>query len=650
MPDQSRVRHFILATAGHVDHGKTALVQALTGIDTDRLPEEKARGITIDLGFAHLDLPGRAGVSDPGYSVGVIDVPGHEDFVRNMITGVGAIDLALVVVAADDGWMPQTEEHLQILTYLGVTRAVIALTKSDLGNVETRFAEIRRQLQDSPFARAPIVATSVHDKRGIEQLKNALTHEFAQLPPPHDFGKPRLFVDRVFTIRGSGTVVTGSLSGGRLSRGDNVVVQPQNLPARIRGLQSHNEALEVATPRRRLALNLADLAPDGIARGSTICASKHAVVACVVDVLLHRSPRLPSKTHPIRNGAMLHLHFGSGRIAARVQLRDGNEFPGKDDSQAPGRVDTAASLAIARLRLSEPVSAFIGDRFILRDSSARLTIAGGVVLDAAPRTIKLRSHKQSRLLERRAAAPDDLEILLQSQLERDGFAARGELLLNAPFSAETIAASLESLGKRGLIFLEEKIAVDAEWWESLRQSAARLIDAEHVAHPERPGLDLNSLRDALHLENPDLFSALLRALTRDGYRQEGNALRREGFRASLPPHLQAAGEEIRAALRARLLDPPARRELATSPATIQALRFLCESGEVVLVSDELAMTAEGIAQLKAAIKEQLRDGKSATVSELRQASRTTRRVIVPLLEYFDRIGLTKRSGDCRTLR
>ncbi len=630
MPNESGLRHFILATAGHVDHGKTALVQALTGIDTDRLPEEKARGITIDLGFAHLGLP--------GFSVGVIDVPGHEDFVRNMIAGVGAIDLALLVVAADDGWMPQTEEHLQILSYLGVTRAVVALTKSDLGKVKERSAEIREQLRDTLFASAPVVPTSMRPPAGIEELLLALTNEFAQLAKPRDVGKPRLFIDRVFTVHGSGTVVTGTLSGGSFIRGEDVLVQPQNRNARIRGLQSHNQPLEIAGPRRRLALNLVDLAPEQTSRGSTICAVRNASrVSHVIDVLLNRSPRLPSGTRPIRNGAMLNLHFGSARISARVQLRDRGELSPNEN-------------AIARLRLAESVSAFLGDCFILRDASERQTIAGGVVLDATPAANKFRSSGQRTLLDRRATSPNDLKTLLCTQLERDHFATHAELLRNAPFSEEEVATALTELGAGGRIFLEEKIAVDANWWKSLRQSASRLVDAEHGAHPERQGLEINRLREGLQVTNPDLFAALVRALAQDGYRQEGAALRHASFQPSLPPNLHAAGERIRTALRARLLDPPARRELATDAAATQALRFLCETGELVALNEDLVISAQGITKLRVAIEQQLRDEKSATVSELRQVTGTTRRVIVPLLEYFDRIGLTRRFGDRRTLR
>ncbi len=261
-------KHFILATAGHVDHGKSALVKALTGIDPDRLPEEKARQITIELGFAQLIL---YGPNEQCFHIGIIDVPGHEDFVRNMIAGIGSIDLALFVVAAGDGWMPQTEEHLQILTYLGVERAVIALTKSDLGDASSITAQVRERLYDTAFARSPIIPTSVRTGEGIESLKSALASELSTMQPQLDFGKPRLFIDRAFILRGIGTVVTGTLTGGRLHRGEGVVIQPQNFDARIRSIQSHGYEVEYAQPGMRTAINLPDIGigdgPGQIKRG-----------------------------------------------------------------------------------------------------------------------------------------------------------------------------------------------------------------------------------------------------------------------------------------------------------------------------------------------------------------------------------------------
>src|SRR5438046_6755539 len=264
-------KHFILATAGHVDHGKSALVKALTGIDPDRLTEEKARQITIELGFAQLILEGP---NEQRFHIGSVDVPGHEDFVRNMIAGGGSIDLALLFVAADDGWMPQTEEHLQILTYLGVDRAVIALTKSDLGKIDGVADQIRNQLRTTTFAESPIIPTSVRTGEGIENLKSSLASGLSAMQPQRDVGKPRLFIDRAFVLRGIGTVVTGTLTGGRLHCGESVVIQPQNFDARIRSIQSHGCELENAQPGMRTAISLPDVeigdGPVRIKRGDVI--------------------------------------------------------------------------------------------------------------------------------------------------------------------------------------------------------------------------------------------------------------------------------------------------------------------------------------------------------------------------------------------
>ena len=622
-------QNFILAAAGHVDHGKTALIKALTGTDTDRLPEEKARGITIDLGFAHLALL--------GFSLGVIDVPGHEDFVRNMIAGVGSIDLALLVVAADDGWMPQTEEHLQILTYLGVQRMVVALTKADLGRLAERRREIREQLQGTAFAEAPIVETSIRDETGIAELRDALTSELGKLSLGNDAAKPRLFVDRVFSVRGSGTVVTGTLSGGQLTRGTNVRVLPQNLLARIRGVQSHNRALELAEPRTRTALNLAELSVEEVMRGSVITLPELGEPASVMDVVLERSGRLPTSARPLKSGATLNIHHGSGRTIARVQLRDRKELLPNEK-------------AIARLRLRAPVFAFVGDRFIVRDASEQTTLAGGIVLDPDAAGFKFRSLPQRALLDARVSAPNDCANILLSALRRSRFAARSHLLLTSSFSHAEIEAALGVLQKRGEVFLGEKIVADAKWWQSLHLEAAKLIDREHAAHPEHAGLEMNRLREGLNLDEADIFDALLRDLGTRGFVQKHNFIGRGTHRPSLPPDLHPAGERIRAALRARPLDPPSRKELSLGAGALPALRFLVESGELISLGDDAVISAAVFSQLKTAVAQYLRARKSATVSELRQATGTTRRIIVPLLEQLDRLGLTIREGDRRRLR
>src|SRR5213596_3549106 len=386
-------KHFILATAGHVDHGKSALVKALTGTDPDRLPEEKARQITIELGFAQLILQG---ANEQRFHIGIVDVPGHEDFVRNMIAGVGSIDLALFVVAADDGWMPQTEEHLQILTYLGVKRAVIALAKSDLGRTDIVAEEIRNQLRKTFFARSPIVPTSVRTGEGIENLKSTLASEFATMQTQRDFGKPRLFVDRAFMLRGIGTVVTGTLTGGSIRRGQDVVVQPRNTSARVRSIQNHGRDIEMAHPGMRTAMNLPDVSigENGIQRGDLITTEDLGSPTAIFDVLVERSPRLKRNSpaaRPIKNGSSVQVHFGTSRTAAKITLFD---------RQALG----AAQSAIAQLRLDSPILAFVGDRFVLRDSSEQNTIAGGTVLDPDANRANFRSAAQIQLLKERKLA------------------------------------------------------------------------------------------------------------------------------------------------------------------------------------------------------------------------------------------------------
>src|SRR5438552_2066191 len=381
-------KHFVLATAGHVDHGKSALVKALTGIDPDRLPEEKARGISIELGFAQLILPGP---DEQRYHVGIVDVPGHEDFVRNMIGGVGSIDLALLVIAADDGWMPQTEEHLQILIYLGVKRALIALTKSDLGKIDNIAGQIRLQLRDTAFTNSHIIPASVRTGVGIENLKRTLALELATLPPQRDIGKARLFVDRAFKLRGIGTVVTGTLIDGKLRRGQNVIVQPRNVSSHIRSIQSHGRDLEFAGPGMRTALNLPDVelgtGTAAIRRGDVITIVNLAAPSSTFDVLLEKSPR-PGRgdpaARPLKNGSSVHIHHGTSRFHAKITLLEEHALePGKQ--------------AIAQLRLQSPIFAFLGDRFVLRDASEQHTIAGGVVLDPDGDREKFRDAARRKL-------------------------------------------------------------------------------------------------------------------------------------------------------------------------------------------------------------------------------------------------------------
>ena len=641
--ERNEANHFIIATAGHVDHGKSALVKALTGTDPDRLPEEKTRQITIDLGFAELNLTAPSGDK---IHAGIVDVPGHEDFVRNMIAGVGSIDLALLVVATGDGWMPQTEEHLQILTYLDVQRAVIALTKSDLGKIEGVTEQIRSRLSETVLAESRIIPTSVRSGDGIENLKKTLALELATTPTQRDFGKPRLFVDRAFTLRGVGTVVTGTLTGGQLHRGQTISVQPQNRRARIRSIQSHGVEIDSAQPGMRTALNLPDLEIDQVKRGDVITDSDlgptSALMAQVEKTarLIAREPASTNTTagkpaaRPLKNGSSVYLHHGTSRMAARITLL---EKKGLESGRQ----------TIAHLKLASPIVAFVGDRFVIRDASEQNTIAGGIVLD--PDYASLRDARDFKVFSMRATAPDDIDLCVRTEIARRGFVPRRTLLARSHFSADAISEALMRLERNKKIVLSEEIAADGEFWQTLRNQAIALIDSGHKRHPERPGLDLSELRSVLRDQSENVFEALIAELCIDDFVRKGSAIARTSHQSVLPSRLQPIAREIREALSQKPFDPPPRREIELDRDSQHVLRFLIASGEVIEVGSDAVLLRENFERIKARITEFISKNGPATVSELRQALESSRRIVVPLLEKLDREGFTRRVGDKRIL-
>lgn len=629
------LKRFILGTAGHVDHGKSALVRALTGTDPDRLPEEKLRGITIELGFAQLELRTPDGL----ISIGIVDVPGHEDFVKNMVAGVGSIDLALLVVAADDGWMPQTEEHVQILIYLGVRRIVVALTKIDLVEAADAAEEkIRAQLRDSPFGDAAIVRTSTTTGGGLEELKAQLSREFSALVPQRDIGKPRLAVDRAFILRGIGTIVTGTLVGGTLRRGQAVVVQPVNIPARIRAIQNHNREVEEIGPGTRTALSLPDVAvarqknTSGVWRGDVITLSEFGEASAIADVMLSRSRRLSVKTRSIKHGTAVRVHYGSANFGARVFFQTSEEL-------------RAGETAIAQIRFTEPAFIFAGDRFVIRDASEQNTLMGGVVLDPDASVRNFRSAAQREFLAKRAQAPNDAGVFVATQIARDCAVKRTALVLKSWFCAEEIAESLKSAN----VIERGELVVDAKWWNKFLRQAEAAVDAEHKAHPNHRGLALSELRQALagELPLPEIFDLLVSELCRNGFVRTGEAIARATHRPTLPLQLQSAARKIRDALAAE--KPPSSAELAPDATSQQALRFLRDRGELVELSAEVVLATEKFVKMRDAIVAFLHENNSGTASELREFLGTSRRVIIPFLERLDRDGLTRRIADKRIL-
>jgi selenocysteine-specific elongation factor len=637
------MRNFILATAGHVDHGKSALVKALTGTDPDRLPEEKARGITIDLGFAHLELPtppstlnrGQSGSDQLStFSVGVIDVPGHEDFVRNMIAGVGSIDLAILVVAANEGWMPQTEEHLQIFAYLGIKRVVVALTKSDLENSLNVTDQIREKLRDTPFANAQIISTSVRTGAGLEDLKSTLAREFAASPSPREIGKARLFVDRAFTLHGIGTVITGTLVDGTVRVGDAIFVQPRNIPARVRSLQTHGRDVDILEPGTRTAMNLPDLQIGvDVDRGDVI--TKQQFEACsTLDVVLTRSSR-SQRAAPIKSGTSAYVHHGTSRVLAKIIFAE-------TDSLAVGHS------AVAQLRLEAPLLAFVGDRLIVRDASGQHTIAGGVVfnLDSSD----FRPSQGRAILASRAAAPEDVDLAVWTEIASVGVIEPSRVLERSRFSAAQVEAALQRLARHGEIFLSDDVAAKMLVWRELSEPAADFIDNAHRTRPECRGLELNELRAEFSSLAPAVFDALIANLCASDFVRVGSIIARCSHRANLPPEMRAAADKLVAALALKPFDPPRRKELATHPHQQQALRFLIEQGDVIEISDDIVLLRESSDKMRITVSEFIATNGPATASQLRQQVATSRRVMIPFLEYLDRTGVTQRSGGLRQLR
>jgi len=586
-------------------------------------------------------------------SVGVVDVPGHEDFVKNMVAGVGSIDLALLVVAADDGWMPQTEEHLQILHYLGVSHAVIALTKIDLATgSESQIVErLRARLRGTAFETAPIVSTSVVTSQGIEELKTALASALAEMPSPADAGKPRLPIDRVFTLRGIGTVVTGTLSGGTLRRGQPVMLQPSGQATRIRSLHSHNHDVEGVASGTRAAINLPDVnaSPDtaghvaNLARGEVVTVSQLGGGSDTVDALLEKSNRLLNSAdpaaRPLKDGALVRIHHGSAHTLARVRMLDASIL-------APGQ------RVLAQLRMESPLFVLAGDRFIVRDSSQTRTLAGGTVLEVDGQRRHLRRPEHLRFLQQRAQAPLNPLIFAETQLTRDRALRRADLLLRTRFSAEAAVRALDELTRQQKAVSLGDWVMDTAWWRSVRQRAADLIEAEHRSHSERLGLNLNDLRTAIEKDLPskEVWEVLQADLCRTEFVQTGAIIRAARHRPALPPQLQAAGDRLRVRLAEKPFEPPARKELCPDAASQQALRFLVQNGEAIELSDDTVLGTEGLARARDSIRHFLQQRGAATASDLRQFLGTSRRVIIPLLERLDREGVTVRRGDQRVLK
>src|SRR5262245_7574356 len=629
-------RHVVVGTAGHIDHGKTSLVKALTGIDTDRLPEEKARGITIDLGFAFLE--------EPELTIEIVDVPGHERFVKNMLAGVGGIDLAMLVIATDEGVMPQTREHLAICRLLQIKTGLIVLTKTDLA--EADWLELVRDdvaglVRGTFLEGAPILGVSAKTGEGLGELRAELAQLARTVPPRRPDQLPRLPIDRVFTVKGFGTVVTGTLTAGRLGADDRVEVYPKGLTAKVRGLQTHGAPVGEALAGQRTAVNLQGLERAAVERGDVVGLAGTLVSSALVDGTLELLADAP---RPLKSRDRVRFHTGTSEIMARALLLDRAEL-------APGE------RAFARFRLEAPLVSVPGDRFVIRSYSPIVTIGGGTLLDVDPPRFKRKAPAlvaHLALLER--GTPE--EVVEEHVRHIGAGGARVTALAGrAPFGPERLRELLSALEKAGRV-----LAVERDWFlhpESfgrLRGLAMGALEQFHRANPLRSGMSREELRGRAGAPDERVFAHLLGVLGGEGM------VRVDRDKVSLATHVVRLSQEQR-----RVVDQVEREFLdaaAAPPSPEEALgragvsgsedhelfQYLVEAKRLVRVKESLFFHASALDTIQDKVVAYLREKKEIGPGDIKDLLGISRKYAIPLLEHLDTRRVTVRQGERRVLR
>jgi selenocysteine-specific elongation factor len=635
-----QMKQIILGTAGHIDHGKTALVQALTGIDTDRLKEEKARGITIELGFAFLDLPS-------GRRIGIVDVPGHERFVKHMVAGAGGIDIVALIIAADEGVMPQTREHLDICTLLGVTRGLVVLTKIDLVDPELRELakeDIQAFTKGTFLEGSPVIPVSAITGEGIEELIQALEQLVDQVEERSADGLFRLPIDRIFTMRGFGTVVTGTLVSGTVKTGEAVEILPSKILAKIRGLQVHNEKADQAVAGQRTAVNLQGVEKASIERGEVILHPDTVESSDLLDVeVIHlaHSPR------PLRNGVMLRFHTGTTLQMAKVLLLGTNELK-------PGE------RGYAQIRLRGPVVALPNDRFVLRGSSLIQTMGGGIILDAHPQRHKRFKGDIITQLEQLKAG--DPSFVLGFHIRKGGNRGleKGRLVGYANIPPATLSKALhELLTSKAVIKFDREAerVIDGELYTLLKDELVRALEAYHIANPLKEGMPKEELKSKLPPEvDGKLFNALLADLSgSDAAAQEKDKVRLAGHHVALEGRQREMEEKIEGIMHRSGLSPPAVKELAeqlkaTEKEVREILALLTNGGSVVKLKEGVYFHRDPVQELREQLVALLKEKGKISTQDFKALTGVSRKYTIPLAEYFDAIKVTVRVGDERVLR
>jgi selenocysteine-specific elongation factor len=636
------MKSIIVGTAGHIDHGKTALVKALTGIDADRLVEEKRRGITIDLGFAHLDLPGPNGET---LRLGFVDVPGHERFVRNMLAGVGGIDLVLLVIAADEAIMPQTREHFDILQLLGVQRGVTVLTKSDAVDADT-LDVVRLEVEEflrGTFLDKPnsVIAVSSLTGAGISELKSAIVAAATEVQPRDSQAIPRLPIDRVFTMKGFGTVVTGTLVAGTIRREDELEAFPTGRRVRVRGAQVHGEAADAAIAGQRTALNLAAASTEDLSRGMTLVPPATFQPTRRVDVLLRL---LSSSPRPLKNRARVHFHSYTMETVAEVLLHERGE-------QLSQKLIASGEEAFARLKLPRAALLLPGDRFILRQFSPVVTIGGGVVLDVAP-IPRMTAHGEFLKI----LAGGDAEAMLQARIARRHHRgiSLSQLVAETGWTSVAIESQLAQVVRKRDVMRVTDTFLHAPALEELKAHILSAIADFHKKNPLVGGIGKEELRTRVDA-TPEVFEAASATLAREKKIEVvGDLVRLPGHGVVMKDEEAESKKKIEDAFASAGFQVPALQGviagLTVDKARAQKIVTLLLRDKVLIkVSDELVFHRSALEQLRRKLTDYKTKSATIDVARFKELTGVTRKYAIPLLEYLDRERVTKRVGDAREI-